>query len=87
MVHPYRKAREQPDQVVYACEALKEALKRTLGAPVFQAQVMQISMLAVSFSAGESDSLRRSMVERGDTPAFAETIFKRMEGFGDYGFS
>ncbi|WP_210544506.1 error-prone DNA polymerase [Rhodoferax sp. PAMC 29310] len=61
MVHPYLKAREQPDQVVYASEALKEALKRTLGVPIFQEQVMQIAMLAAGFSAGESDSLRRSM--------------------------
>ncbi len=61
MVHPYLKAREQPDHVVYASEALKEALKRTLGVPIFQEQVMQIAMLAAGFSAGESDSLRRSM--------------------------
>jgi error-prone DNA polymerase len=61
MVHPYLKAREHPDQVVYPSEALKEALKRTLGVPIFQEQVMQIAMLAAGFSAGESDSLRRSM--------------------------
>ena len=61
MVHPYLKAREHPDDVVYVSEALKEALKRTLGVPIFQEQVMQIAMLAAGFSAGESDSLRRSM--------------------------
>ena len=61
MVHPYLKAREHPDHVVYASDALKEALKRTLGVPIFQEQVMQIAMLAAGFSAGESDGLRRSM--------------------------
>ncbi len=106
MVHPYLKAREHPDQVVYPSPALKEALKRTLGVPIFQEQVMQIAMLAAGFSAGESDSLRRSMaawkrkggvhhfydrmvggmVARGYTQEFADTIFKQIEGFGEYGF-
>ena len=61
MVHPYLKAREHPDQVQYASPALEEALKRTLGVPIFQEQVMQIAMAAADFSAGEADSLRRSM--------------------------
>ena len=106
MVHPYLKAREHPDQVIYPSKALEEALKRTLGVPIFQEQVMRIAMLAAGFSAGESDSLRRSMaawkrkggvhkfyermvsgmLERGYTQAFADTLFKQIEGFGEYGF-
>ncbi len=61
MVHPYLQARANPDAVVYPSPQLKEALKRTLGVPIFQEQVMQIAMLAAGFSAGEADSLRRSM--------------------------
>ncbi len=45
----------------YPQAALREALGRTLGVPIFQEQVMQIAMLAAGFSAGEADSLRRSM--------------------------
>ena len=106
MVHPYLKARAQPDQVVYPSPSLKGALKRTLGVPIFQEQVMRIAMLAAGFSAGESDSLRRSMaawkrkggvhkfyermvsgmLARGYTQEFADTIFKQIEGFGEYGF-
>ncbi|MCX7248304.1 MAG: error-prone DNA polymerase [Burkholderiales bacterium] len=106
MVHPYLKAREHPEQVVYPSKALEEALKRTLGVPIFQEQVMRIAMLAAGFSAGESDSLRRSMaawkrkggvhkfyarmvsgmLERGYTQEFADTLFKQIEGFGEYGF-
>ncbi|MFZ4478369.1 MAG: error-prone DNA polymerase, partial [Rhodoferax sp.] len=106
MVHPYLKAREHRDRVVYPSPALEEALKRTLGVPIFQEQVMQIAMLAAGFSAGESDSLRRSMaawkrkggvhkfyermvagmIERGYTQEFADTIFRQIEGFGEYGF-
>ena len=61
MVHPYLKARANPGAVVYPSPELEDALKRTLGVPIFQEQVMQIAMLAAGFSAGEADSLRRSM--------------------------
>ena len=61
MVHPYLKARANPQAVQYASAALQEVLKRTLGVPIFQEQVMQIAMAAANFSGGEADSLRRSM--------------------------
>ena len=61
MVHPYLKARANPaaNQSPYA--ALKEALERTHGVPIFQEQVMQIAVLAAGFTPGEADGLRRSM--------------------------
>jgi error-prone DNA polymerase len=40
---------------------LRAALKRTLGVPIFQEQVMQISMIAAGFDAGKADELRRAM--------------------------
>jgi error-prone DNA polymerase len=64
MIHPYLKARERVRQgqpVLYESEALRPALERTLGIPIFQEQVMQISMIAAGFSADEADQLRRSM--------------------------
>jgi error-prone DNA polymerase len=61
MVHPYLQARKNPDKVQYASGALQGALKRTLGVPIFQEQVMQIAMLAAGFTPGEADELRRSM--------------------------
>jgi len=61
MVHPYLNRRQGREAVVYPSEALKEALGRTLGVPVFQEQVMQISILAAGFTPGEADGLRRSM--------------------------
>jgi error-prone DNA polymerase len=36
-------------------------LKRTLGVPLFQEQVMQIAIVAADYSPGEADQLRRSM--------------------------
>lgn len=64
MIHPYLKARERlrrGQTIQYESEALRPALERTLGIPIFQEQVMQISMIAAGFSADEADQLRRSM--------------------------
>jgi error-prone DNA polymerase len=61
MVHPYLNRRQGREPVHYPSEALKEALGRTLGVPIFQEQVMQVAILAAGFTAGEADQLRRSM--------------------------
>ncbi|HJV63204.1 MAG TPA: error-prone DNA polymerase, partial [Albitalea sp.] len=64
MVHPFLERRERVRQggvVDYPSEALRPALERTLGIPVFQEQAMQIVMIAAGFSAGEADELRRAM--------------------------
>ncbi|HEY9106180.1 MAG TPA: OB-fold nucleic acid binding domain-containing protein, partial [Roseateles sp.] len=56
------KNRALPEEdIVYPSEALKAALWRTRGVPIFQEQVMQIAMIAAGFSAGEADELRRAM--------------------------
>jgi error-prone DNA polymerase len=85
MVHPYLKAREHPEQVQYASPALKKVLKRTLGVPIFQEQVMQIAMAAADFSAGESDQLRRSMAawkRKGGVHVFYERLVGGMRKNG-----
>ena len=61
MMRPYLNRRQGKEPVTYPSEALKEALGRTLGIPVFQEQVMQISILAAGFTPGEADGLRRAM--------------------------
>jgi error-prone DNA polymerase len=40
---------------------LEEALKRTLGVPLFQEQAMQIAIIAAKFSEAEADGLRKAM--------------------------
>ncbi|MFT3819811.1 MAG: error-prone DNA polymerase [Rubrivivax sp.] len=61
MVHPYLARRQGKEPVNYPSKALEAALGRTLGVPVFQEQVMQISILAAGFTPGEADELRRAM--------------------------
>jgi error-prone DNA polymerase len=61
MVHPYLQRRRGDEIVEYPSQALEAVLKRTLGVPIFQEQVMQIAMVAAGFSGSEADVLRRSM--------------------------
>ena len=65
-VHPYierRKAlREDPGfQVPYEHPSLEPALRDTLGAIVFQDQVLEVAMAFAGFRAGEAEGLRRAM--------------------------
>ncbi|WP_312916646.1 error-prone DNA polymerase [Stenotrophomonas sp.] len=61
MVHPYLRRRRKEEPISYPSAALEAVLKRTLGVPLFQEQVMQIAMVAADYSASEADALRRSM--------------------------
>ncbi|MEC7582268.1 MAG: error-prone DNA polymerase, partial [Pseudomonadota bacterium] len=61
MVHPYLNRRNGKELISYPSEAVKEALERTLGVPIFQEQVMQLAMAAAGFTGGEADQLRRAM--------------------------
>jgi len=61
MVHPYLRRRNEEEAVTYPSKAVEAVLKRTLGVPIFQEQVMQLAIVAAGFSPGEADRLRRAM--------------------------
>jgi len=60
MVHPYLKRRQGREQVSYAHPLLEPALKRTLGVPLFQEQLLKMAMICANFSGGEAEELRRA---------------------------
>jgi error-prone DNA polymerase len=85
MVHPYLNRRQGKEPVTYPSPALKQALERTLGVPVFQEQVMQISMLAAGFTPGEADGLRRAMAawrRKGNLEQYRERLIDGMTSRG-----
>jgi error-prone DNA polymerase len=61
MVHPFLKRRAGREPVTYAHPSLEPILKRTLGVPLFQEQLMRIAMVAAGFSGGQAEELRRAM--------------------------
>jgi error-prone DNA polymerase len=60
MVHPYLKRRQGLEPVVYPHPSLEPTLKRTLGVPLFQEQLLKMAMIAAGFSGGEAEELRRA---------------------------
>jgi error-prone DNA polymerase len=106
MVHPYLRRRRGLEPVAYPSPEVEAVLKRTLGVPIFQEQVMELAMMAAGFTPGEADRLRRSMAawkrsgglepfeerlktgmrRNGYSEAFADSIYRQILGFGEYGF-
>ena len=85
MVHPYLRRRQGLEPVTYPSEAVREALGRTLGVPIFQEQVIKVATVAAGFSPGEADQVRRSMAawrRRGGLEQFRERLIDGMLGRG-----
>ncbi|MDA8019229.1 MAG: error-prone DNA polymerase [Thermoanaerobaculia bacterium] len=61
MVHPYFERRQGRQSVEYLHPSLEPILKRTLGVPLFQEQLLRMAMVAAGFSGGEAEELRRAM--------------------------
>jgi len=61
MVHPYLRRRSGEEPVVYPHPCLEPVLKKTLGVPLFQEQVIRLAMVAADYTPGEADQLRRDM--------------------------
>jgi error-prone DNA polymerase len=61
LVHPFLERRNGRQKVTYAHPDLEPILKRTLGVPLFQEQLMRVAMVAGDFTGGEADELRRAM--------------------------
>jgi error-prone DNA polymerase len=61
MVHPYLDRRSGRAPVCYDHPALEPILRRTLGVPLFQEQLLRMAMVVAGFSAGEAEELRRAM--------------------------
>ena len=61
MAHPYlrrRQGRERPDPLH---PLLEPVLKRTLGVPLFQEQLLRMAMIAANFTGAEAEELRRAL--------------------------
>src|SRR5207302_2078881 len=60
-VHPYIRRRNGQEEVTYLHPRLEPSLKKTLGVPLFQEQLMQMAIDVAGFSAAEADELRQAM--------------------------
>ena len=61
MMHPYMRRRQGKEQVSYPHPLLEPVLKRTLGVPLFQEQLLRMAMVVASFTGSEAEELRRAV--------------------------
>jgi error-prone DNA polymerase len=61
MVNPYLERRNGRETIRYPHPSLEPILKRTLGVPLFQEQLIKMAMVAAGFTGGQADELRRAM--------------------------
>ena len=61
MMHPYMRRRQGKEEVTYPHPSLEPVLKRTLGVPLFQEQLLRMAMTVANFSGAEAEELRRAV--------------------------
>jgi error-prone DNA polymerase len=84
-VHPYierrKRLREDPDyEIPYEDPSLEPVLRDTLGAIVFQDQVLEVAMALAGFSVGEAEGLRRAMSRKRSEAAMLRYRERFIEG-------
>ena len=63
-VNPYIRRRRGEEAVTYLHPLLEPILKRTLGVPLFQEQLMEMAVAIAGFSAADADELRQAMAAK-----------------------
>ena len=85
MVHPYLRRREGKESVSFPHPKLERVLKKTLGVPIFQEQVMKLAVAVAGYTPGEADQLRRDMAawrSKGRIEQHQEKLVSRMVADG-----
>jgi error-prone DNA polymerase len=87
MVNPYLQRRQGREEVTYAHPSLEPVLKRTLGVPLFQEQLLRMAMVVAGFSGGEAEELRRAMGFKRSEKRMKEIETKLRAGMTKNGIS
>ena len=85
MMNPYMKKATRARAVRYAHPSLEPILKRTLGVPLFQEQLLCIAMIAANFTGGEAEDLRRAMGHKRSRERMLEIENKLRHGMEQNG--
>ena len=87
MVHPYMNRRAGREPVVYPHPSLEPILKRTLGVPLFQEQLLRIAMVAAGFTGGQAEDLRRAFGFKRSERRMKQVEVQLREGMGRNGIT
>jgi len=86
-VHPYLRRRNGQEPVTYPHPILEPCLRKTLGVPLFQEQLMQIAIDAAGFTPGEADQLRQAMSSKRSRQRMAAMRERLLSGMAERGIT
>jgi error-prone DNA polymerase len=84
-VHPYLRRRNNTERVTYLHPLLERSLKKTLGVPLFQEQLMQMAIDIAGFSGAEADQLRQAMGAKRSAERMARLRARFYSGMAQHG--
>ncbi|NLB48040.1 MAG: error-prone DNA polymerase [Microbacteriaceae bacterium] len=84
-IHPYLRRRSEKEPVTYPHPLLEPVLKRTLGVPLFQEQLMHMAQAVGGCSAADADLLRRAMGSKRGLVKIETLRDKLLTGMRDNG--
>jgi len=87
MVNPYLKRRQGREAATCLHPSLEPVLRRTLGVPLFQEQLLRIAMIAAGFSGGQAEELRRAFGFKRSEKRMKEVEAKLRSGMDKNGIT
>ncbi len=87
MLHPYIKRRQGLERAECLHPSLEPVLRRTLGVPLFQEQLLRMAMIAAGFSGGEAEELRRAFGFKRSEARMKEVEVKLRAGMNANGIT
>jgi error-prone DNA polymerase len=87
MVHPYLRRRQGRERADCLHPSLEPVLRRTLGVPLFQEQLLRMAMIVAGFTGGQAEELRRAMGFKRSEKRMKEIETKLREGMDRNGIS
>jgi error-prone DNA polymerase len=85
MMHPYMRRRQNKEEVTYPHPMLEPVLRRTLGVPLFQEQLLRMAMTVANFSGAEAEELRRAVGMRRSMQRMKDLEGRLRSGMTDNG--
>ncbi len=87
MVHPYLRRRAGREAITVPHPDLEPILRRTLGVPLFQEQLLRMAMATAGFTGGEAEELRRAFGFKRSERAMKEVEVKLRAGMARKGIA
>ena len=86
-MHPYMRRRQGKEEATCILPELEPVLRRTLGVPLFQEQLLRMAMIVGRFTGAEAEELRKAVGMRRSAKRMGELVVKLRAGMTQNGIA